>query len=467
MIDSMRKMSFPVRFSLLFGVRDKPFYKWLFRLSLPIVLQQAISVALYMIDVVMIGALGESELAAVGAANQLQFFLIICLFGICGGGGVFIAQFWGKRDIIQIHRIQGLCLMLSLGLSTLFLLVAQFFGEALLRFFSPDAQVVTLGMQYLSIASLGYVLQATTLAFSTTLKACNRVWPAMLTGSIGLIANVVLNYILIFGHFGFNALGVKGAAIATVIAAGLDMALLIFWIYGRKAQAAAGIKAMIRQSGAHLKAFFHLTLPVLGGECLWSFSIVCLSFLYSHMGTNVLAGMVMFNTMERLAFVIFIGIGNSAAVMIGNRIGEGNRHLAFRYAKRFMALAIGIGALVGCALLILKPHLLGMFNVSEDVRTSVGMILTIFSIALPIHVFNFMVIVGILRSGGDTRTAMSIDALGQWLFFVPLAYLGGLVFHLPIHLVYLAGLPCEFYKAIREIRRMRSRAWVHDVTTAA
>ena len=215
-----------------FWEKDKEFYATLLRITIPIALQNLISASLNMIDTLMIGQLGENQIAAVGLANEVFFLLNLFLFGICSGTGIFVAQFWGKGDIKNIRRVLGLSIFCGLGISGIFTFVALAMPEKALGVFTRDPAVIELGVSYLSIVGLSYVMTAITYTYAFALRNTAQPKIPMILSAIAVVTNAVFNYILIFGKLGLPAMGVRGAALATVIARALELGLVLWVVYG-------------------------------------------------------------------------------------------------------------------------------------------------------------------------------------------------------------------------------------------
>ena len=443
--------------------KDKEFFTTLVRIATPIAIQNLIASSLNMVDTVMVGQLGETQIAAVGLANQYFFLLNLLLFGVSGGASIFTAQYWGKKDIKNIRRVLGLSLISGVFASFIFTLGALFAPEYVLRIFSKDTMVIELGAQYLRIVGFSYVITAITFSYAFSLRSTEDAKLPMYVSALALSINTVFNYLLIFGKFGFPALGVRGAAIATVLSRVVEVITLLVVTYKGQYVPAAKIKEMLDLSKDFIKRFYKTTIPVILNESIWSLGVTMYAIVYARMGTGVIASINIASTIERVAFVLFSGMGNACAVMLGNRIGANDEDRAFDYAKRFAILGPSIGVLIGTLLIISSPWVLSIFHVSYDVREATQKILMIMSFATPLRVFNLINIVGILRSGGDTKYSLFIDTFGVWFIAAPLAFLGGLVWKLPIQWVYSLVIFEELFKFTFGVKRLISKKWLHNL----
>jgi putative MATE family efflux protein len=444
--------------------QDGDQFRKLLILALPIAAQSLVQTLLNLVDTLMIGQLGETAIAAVALSNQIFFMMMLMLFGISSGSSAFTAQFWGKQDLDGIHRSLGMSLMLGLGGSALFTLASQIFPSQILSLFSKDPDVIAAGVPYLKIASLSYMFTAGTIVYQGVLRSTGVVKLPLFLSVSALSLNAFFNYALIFGKFGLPYLGITGAATATSGARVIEMTALILIIYLKKYPIAGTIRQMLKQNKAFIKRFFHKVSPVILNEVGWSTGITMFTLVYARMGTEVLAAFNIMDTFSRLTFVLFIGTGNAAAVILGNLIGGDRKKEAIRCAKTILMIAPLVAAVFGILIFFTAPFVPGLFNISPYAGSLIVQMLRIFTIVLFVKVSNMHIIVGILRSGGDTHFCAALELFPLWLISIPLVALAGLVLHLPPHLVYLLCLSEEVIKYVIGLYRVLSEKWIHDLT---
>lgn len=442
---------------------DKKFFKALLRLAVPIVLQNLVLSSLNLVDTIIIGGLGERAIASVGLANQYFFLLNLLLFGITSGSSIFTAQYWGNKDIKNIKRVLGVCIITGGLAALIFTIGGLLIPEQILSIFSKDKDVIILGGQYLRIIAFSYVITSISFAYSFTLRSTGQVKIPMFVSITALGINTLLNYALVYGYFGLPKIGVKGSAIATLIARIVEMILILSVVYKTKNVIAGSIKELLDLSAEFIKNFFKVTIPVIMNESIWALGVTLYSVVYARMGTEVIASTNISSTIERITWVIFMGLGNACAVMIGNKIGEGDEKEAFIYAKRFIILGPSLAILGGILVYFNSHFILSAYKVSPIVYNYAAKNLMVFSVFLWVKVFNFTAIVGILRSGGDTKFCLFLDTSGVWLIGVPLAFLGGLVWHLPVYWVYTLVFMEEVYKLILGLPRILSKKWINNL----
>jgi putative MATE family efflux protein len=443
--------------------RDKEYFSTLIKIGLPIAIQNLIASSLNAVGVLMIGQLGAVPLAAAGLANQVFFLLSLMLFGIASGSGIFTAQYWGKGDNDAIRKVVVICLGLTLAAGLLFTLLALLVPRWVMGIYSQDPAVIELGSQYLRIISISYLATAISSTFGTQMRSTGNVREPMLVSVFALSLGVGLNYILIFGKIGFPAMGVNGAALGTCLVRLLECGAMLAVTYLKKMPVAVRLTDLRGLKWAFVKRFLITVLPVAANETIWSIGVSIYNIIYAHIGTNAIAAINITSTIDSLAFVLFIGISNACAIMIGNRIGAGEEARAKLYARRSLFVGIGLALVVGAIEILLIPTLISYYKVPEDVAFDARMILIVYASALWLRVTNMTIIVGILRSGGDTHFSLILDTGTVWFVGIPLALLGAFVFHLPIYWVVVMVLGDELTKFIGGIYRFRTGKWVNNL----
>lgn len=449
----------------LFG--DKKFLNSMFKLAAPIMLQNLLFASLNMVDGVMIGQLGESSVAAVGVANQIFFLVSLLFFGIGSGTAIFTAQYWGRKDTERIHSVLGLSLVMSISGALIFSLAAIIFPVEVISIYSKDPAVISQGSLYLQIVAFSYVVTAISSNFAFVLRSTENVKLPLLTSIVALSLNTFLNYGLVLGNFGFPALGVKGAAIATVTSRLIEVVLLLIIIYRKKLAVAAPLKALVDFTILPIKKYFNTTLPVIATEIIWSFGVTVYNIVYARIGTESIAAVNIAGTLDRIIFVIFIGLGHACAIMIGNLIGAGENELATTYTKKFLILGAFGAAILGFVMFAFANPLMALYKVSDITIGFTIKLVSLMALSLPIRSLNFILLIGILRAGGDTKVAFFIDAGSVWIIGVPMALIGAFILELPVHWVYLMVLTDEVIKLVLGLIRYFSQRWINYLAAPA
>ncbi|MCX6037024.1 MAG: MATE family efflux transporter [Chloroflexi bacterium] len=447
--------------------RDREYFRLLIKFALPLALQSLITSSLNMVGVIMIGQLGETSVAAVGLANQVWFLLNLLLFGIVSGCAMFVAQLWGKKDIPNVRRVLGLAVKLGLIAALVFWTLATFFPGAVLRLYTEDAAVIELGSQYLCIYGWSYGFYAISAAYGVSLRSTGYVRLPLAVSTAALGLNILIAYPFIFGWeaVGLPALGVNGAAIAGLVARVLECLAMLGAVYwDRLNPSAASLRDLLELDFKFMASVLKPVLPVIANEFLWSMGVTTYSAIYAHIGTSAIAAINIVSTIDQLAFVVFLGIGSATAILVGNLIGQGENEKAYRYAGRSLGLQITGAALMGLLVYLFAGNLFQFFKVSPEVIVDARNILTVLALGMSVRSANHVIIIGILRSGGDTRFSLVLDGFVIWLVGVPVTAAGAFLFHLPVHLVYALTLSEEVTKFAVGLGRYFSRKWINDLT---
>ncbi len=411
----------------------------------------------------MVGQLGETAVAAVSLANQIFFLLNLLIFGIGSGAAMFTAQLWGRRDIPNIRKVLGLALTLGVAGGVFFLLIAEFFPSQALGVYSRDAQVIAIGSPYLQIFGLSFVFFAVTATFSLILRSVGEVRLPVTVSVFALLLNMALSYIFIFGKFGAPAMGVIGAAYGVLIARIVECLLMVSLTYARQLPPAGKLSELFAFDMPFAGVVLKPVLPVAINEVLWSLGITTYQIIYARIGTDQLAAVNISTTISDLAVVAFMGIGNATAILVGHLIGSDQNERAQLYAGRSLALGAIGGMLIGGAVLLVSPFILGLYKVSPLVITYAASLLLVNCSFYWLRMMNMILFIGVFRAGGDTRFALVLDGFIIWLVGVPLTAFGAFVLHLPIFLVYMLTLSEEFCKWGLGLWRYFSKKWIHNL----
>ncbi len=444
--------------------KDPDYFSNLRRIALPIIIQQLMFSGLNMLGVIFVGQKGDASVAAVRLAGQIAFLLKLVHFGIISGAAMFTAQFWGKRDIPNLRRVLGLCLMLAVLASLIFFALSQLFPAQILRIYSKDAAVIELGTSYIRTFSWTFLFFAVSYSYALVMRSTGNV-KIPTTISVGaLLISTFLSYSLIFGKFGLPELGIRGAAVAAVIARFLECVTLLAIIYTRRLPVAASFRELTGFDRAFLARVIRPMLPVILNELFWSLGITTYNIIYGRIGTQSYAAINIVSTIEQVAFVVFIGVSNATSVLVGNRIGAGKEEEAFHYAGRSLGIGVVGGIFLGLILQLVKVPVLSLYNVTPEVIQSASNLINVVSLFLWVRVNNMTTVVGILRAGGDTRFSLFLDGIIIWIVGVPMAYMGAFLFDLPVYFVYLCAMSEEATKWILGINRYLSRKWINNLT---
>jgi putative MATE family efflux protein len=442
---------------------DKVFYRRLILLASPIILQNLFNSLMNLVSGMMIGQLGDVSVAAQGLAGQINYLLYIFMFGISSGGSIFFAQFWGSRNLKNVHKVLGVTLCLALFFGCIFTLVSLIFPGFLLRLYSNDERVIDLGSQYLRILAPSFLMLSVTYVFSAALRSTGNVKLPMLVSTGTLSLDILLAYGLIFGKFGLPQIGILGGAIAVTISQTMAVILLVSLVYLRRSPLAATIKEMFAFNRDFLNKVLHRTIPVMGNEFFWGLGMSMYTVIIAHISTESIAAFNIISIIDNLAFVFFLGLADACAIIVGNTIGEGREDQAHQYARRIIRIALAAGILMGVTILVAGPGIVSVYKISSRVLEFARSLILVEALFFWARALNLTTFVGALRSGGDTRFAYLVDIGSLWGVGVPLAAAGAFVFHLPVHLVYLLAQSDEIFKLIISQVHFARRNWIHNL----
>ncbi|MBO6219638.1 MAG: MATE family efflux transporter [Treponema sp.] len=442
------------------------FYKTLFSIAIPIILQNLLQTFVNMMDTIMVGRLGSVPIAAVGLGNQIFFMLNMVVFGVSSGASIFIAQFWGAKNFSGIRKAFGFMLLACFFISLAFLAGGALIPEKLLRFYSNDQAVLKEGVRYLRLVSFCYPMLAISFSCQMAFRSTEHVLLPMVTTAISFVMNVSLNAIFIFGcqPLGIPRMGVLGAALATVISRAVEMIITLAVGITRKFEAMGKIRELLGFDLAFIKKLAFVGIPVLLSETLWGFGITTQNSIFAHAGTDSFAAFSIMNTVSQLTWVFFIGMGNASSVILGKKIGAGEEEGARAYTHRFCWFFPLMGAIIGLLLFPISRILPSIFNVESHIIAIAQSMLFVLMVMYPFRAFNMLIIVGVCRSGGDTIFASIIDNGWMWLIAIPLGCLATFVWRQPAWVILFCLESEQVLKTICGLWRVKSGKWLHNIT---
>lgn len=443
---------------------NKKFYKTLITLCIPIIIQNLLSNLINMVDTIMVGGLGEISVASIGIANQYFFLYNMALSGIIGGASLFIAQFYGKNDKLNIRKITGLSVISALMIGITFMIVAFFSPKFIIYFFSKDLDVIKVATNYFSIIGFCYPIIAISNVFSMGSRSIRNPKLGMICSTISLFINIILNYVFIFGKLGMPALGASGAAIATVIARIIELILLVSYIYFIKDdyELRFTFKDIKLINKDLLKAYISKTTPTFLNDTLWAFGTVLYAVAYSKAGISAIAASQIASSTGNFFIVTAVCVAIGSSIMIGNELGADNIKKAIHYSKKFAILVTLVGAIFGLLLIISIPGLIKLFSVSDQLMPDIKKIFVIMGILMALKTFNTFIIIGVLRSGGDTKYALFLEMGCMWIVSLPLTFFAAYK-GLPIYILVGLTYTEEVVKLIFGVPRAISKKWAQNL----
>ena len=442
---------------------DREFRRKLTALTVPITLQSLMLALVAAADALMLGQLGQSPMAAVSLATQIQFVQNMILFGVVSGTGILGAQYWGKRDIPVLGRILGSSVREAFLVSVVFFAACRWFPEPLMKLFASDAELISIGSDYLRMASWSYLITGISQSYLAMMRVSGRATRAAWISSGAVVLNILLNMVFIFGLAAIPAMGVRGAAFATVLARIIELGWCIFSSYQ---------KDFIRIKWRDLTGFdwpliadfWRYAAPVMASCLLWGIGFTAYTALMGHMGPDAAAANAVAAVVRDLLCCLCNGIGGAAAVLIGNELGAGALEKARGYGQRSMVLSFIIGFICTLVILASIPLLSAAVKLSSQAQEYLTGMLVILAIYMIGRSVCTVVINGIFSAGGDTCFDMYSLAVCMWGIALPCAFLGAFYFHWPVLVVYACTCLDEVGKVPWVIWHFCKYKWVKNLT---
>ena len=451
--------------------REPGFYRQLWKLSLPVILQNLITFSLGLIDTFMVSQLGNEEMAAVSSANVPVFLLISIVFGFQSGLGILVSQYWGKGDLKNINRALGVACFLGVGVTAVLAVVFALFPVQVMDLLSNRHDLSLLGAPYLQVIGFSYVFNMLSSLYASAQRSVENSTFGMKLFGFSTVLNTALNYLLIFGHGGFPALGVRGAAVATLLARMSEFLICVVCAV-RSKNIPLDLGCFLRPGTEMVGRFLKYASPVVLNETAWGLgnSLLTVILGYTDNSVEMLAANAVMGNLNRLFLVVCFGLGAATAVLIGKAIGEGRSHSeVMALSQTLMGFAVLVGGTVGLAALILVPTLFvpvifPLFKLYGESAAIATAIAVASFLALPLHAHSISSITGVLRAGGDVGWSTFLDLAPQWLACLPLTALAALVLKTGVWPIAIAMQAECIIKVPLCTWRINSGKWINDLT---
>lgn len=452
-------------------IGDKAFYSMVLALAVPVMIQNGITNFVGLLDNIMVGQVGTEQMSGVAIANQLVFVFNLCVFGGVSGAGIFGAQFFGKGDSDGVRDILRIKLWLALVLSVAAGVVFTFWGEPLICLFLHEgsesgdlAATLLYGKQYLSLMRLLLVPFALVQAYASTLRETGETKLPMQAGVVAVLVNLVFNYLLIYGKLGFPVLGVRGAAIATILSRIVEAGIVIAWTHRNRERNpfAVGLYRTLRVPSALLGQVAVKGSPLLVNEALWSMAMTTLAQCYSLRGLAVVAAVNITSTITNLFNIVFMSLGSSIGIIVGNLLGAGRMREARDADNKLIAFSVASCLLVGAIMAVVAPLFPRLYNTTDEVRRLAESMILISAAIMPFHAFTHATYFT-LRSGGKTFVTFLFDSVFVWAVNVPIAFVLSRFTGLPILPLFAVCQSIEILKSFMGYFFVRSDVWMQNI----
>lgn len=444
-------------------IKNDVFYRQIFKLVLPIVIQNLLSAAVSSADVVMLNYVGQSSISAVSLASQYANVLFMVFYGLGTGATMLCAQYYGKGDMKAIQVVEGIAMRFSLGFAFLFAGAAFFFPEGMMRLFTNDGELIAIGASYLRFMSVSYLCWGITEVYLAVLRSIGRVTISTIMNVLAFSLNIVLNAVFIFGLFGAPKLGAMGVAIATSASRLIELAAC-FVVSALSRDIKLDFRYLFSRNRLLFSDFVRLSLPALGNDILWSVAFSMYSVIMGHLGTDAVAANSFVVVVRNFGTILCFGMASAGGILLGNVIGENKLEEARADASKLMKLTVITGAIGGLIVLAATPFVLKYATLTETAMHYLKYMLLINTYYVMGAAVNTTLIAGVFRAGGDSRFGFICDAIDMWCYAVPLGFLAAFALKLPVLWVYFLLCTDEFVKWPWVIRHYRSGKWLNNIT---
>lgn len=444
---------------------NKKFINLILTIVLPVAFQGIIATTLNMADTVMVATLGDAAIAAVGLVNQYMYFFMVTVFGICSGSSIFITQFYGKKDIDNINRHFVIMMLSVFGVGVIFTIASIIFNNQLLQLFSHESEVRELAGTYLNIIIFTFIITGLSFGVTTALRSSGDAKSPVIISVISFFANIIFNYIFIFGKLGFPRMGVAGAALGTLIARIIEIVLSMIIIKRPDVVFKFSYKIARSIDRKCISSYLKIATPVILAETLWSLAQLFFSAIYARTGKQGAAAIQVTNTIQNVFFILSNSLCAAAAIIIGQMIGAKEYKRTKEYASKFMKLTILIGVISGLVLMIFPKQLLLLyFGLDKGLKNVSINLLIIRGVFILFRFINAMFVIGIFRGGGDSKVPLIYELITIWIYALPVALIGTFLLKLSIEMIFVLVSIEEIIKIVMLIPRYISGKWLKNVT---
>ncbi len=441
--------------------RKRSLRKEIVRLALPIALQQFMTALVGACDAIMLGKLSQDAMSAVSLATQVTFVFNLFMFAFMAGENMFVAQYYGKGDYTGISQVFSLVTKICGCIAVVFLAGALFFPEQLMRILTNEETLIVLGSEYLRVIGISYVFSGIAQIFLAIMKNCGAVNMSTLINGVMVILNIALNAVFIFGLSGFPKMGIKGAALATVLATVVQF----LWSVGYVLCRIRAVKFSLRSCEKKLFGrFWQKAVPLLINNLAWGIGFSMYSVIMGHLGTDAVAANGIANISKNLVVCFCLGLGNAGSIIVGNRLGADRLQEAKEAGGTLTRTAIIAGVVSGLVLIALSPFITKMVDLTPTARGYLQKMLLICSYYIAGKSVNCMTIGGIFAAGGDSKFGMLCDSVTLWCIIVPLGCICAFILKLPVMVVYFVLNLDEIIKLPVVYKHYKKYKWIKNLT---
>ena len=445
-------------------IKDKYFYKTFFSLYLVVALQNIIVFSVNLADSIMLGTYSETAMSGVSLANQIQFLLHMFVNGAANGLVVIASQYWGKKHPEPIKKVFSAAFLIAAAMSAVLMGVVLISPEGILGILSDEAEIVLVGAEYIKIMAFSYIIFAVTQILIALMRSVEAVRIGFYTSVLALIFNVSLNYCLIFGRLGFPEMGVKGAAIATLISRVAELIAAVIYVFAIDKRLSLKLKDIVRIERSYLKDYIKAGLPLIGSGGSWGIAMTVQTAIIGRLGAACIGANAVTAPVFQVVSVLYASSSNASSVLIGKTVGENDIPRVKKYAKKLQILYIVIG-LVSCALLLLsRDFIISVYDVTPETAALAATFINILSVTVVGSSYEAPALCGIVSGGGDTKFVFKNDIIFMWCMVLPLAFLSAFVFKWPVPVTFFILKSDQITKCLVAVVKVNRYKWIRTLT---
>lgn len=443
------------------------FIKTALRLAIPIAFQNLLTSCATLVDTAMVVGLGNNETSAMGVASRFSFLLNVICFGFASGCSALLSQYWGAGDRVNIRRSTGFAMTVAMSFGLVYTAALLIFPTALAGIFTDNAVIAELAGEYLSTFAFAVPFLVFSQIMCIALRSVECVMIPLVSSFASVGVNIFFNYCFIGGNFGFPALGLRGAAIGSIFGCAVQTVVIIAFIVFSKTPFKGGFRDFFSFSRPFVKKYFGIAAPVLLNETLWAVGTNIYVMVIARQGVENHAGYTLYENIQQIFFVFFVGICGAAAVMVGMQVGKGDHEQAYTVARRFAVMTPCVGVVLGAALIALRNPILSLFPIETETARSVASdCLLFYGCWIAFRMIQYTLVCGVFRAGGDTKTGCIYEMIGLYGVGIPAILITGLLIK-PTHFVVIIIVMFvaeDVTKGILCVRHFRSKKWIKQIT---
>ncbi len=447
--------------------KDKSFYKTVAVVAVPIAAQSLITVGVNMMDTLMVGRVGETELSAVSLANSfINIYHILCM-GLSMGASVLVARYFGMQNQRDMKKSVAIMLRLTIAIAALFALFTWLAPGAVMHIYTSEAPIIEKGIQYLEWSVVTYFLLGMSLTTTIVLRSVGKARVPLLTSIAAFFINVGANYAFIFGKLGMPRMGVAGAAVGTLIARAFEFAVICGYLFFKDEIIGFRVKDLFMHTRDLVKEYIRISIPVLISDGILALGNNSVAMVIGRIGGEFVAANAVTTVVQQMSSVLTQGFSQAGAIITGKTLGEGGKEKAQDQGYAFLGVGFLLGLFSAIVIMAISGPIIRSYHLSENTAAIAAQLMSAISIIMLFQATNSIMTKGVLRGGGDTKVLMVADNLFLWVASLPLGILAGLVLHLPAFWIYFFLKIDQVLKAIWCVIRLRSGKWIKKIRTSA